>query len=972
MKTLVKIFVVAILLVGATAFSGFGQGMVYQTHQELTLAAADGLTESWVQLPNNDYVRTTYGGGNSVVESSSGWTVSIQNSYQPCIAQHDGTIWCAVRQNSTNTVIVGSFTFPPTGQGTVVLVKISSAGSVLNAWQASGNMALRNIAIKDNNEIAVVGSAGTVLEHLTSPNGGGVVLIHNGNDWDTSKGFFIERPSGGFNPIVVSAQYLSNGNLALAGFTEGGTVSFGGISIPPHGGEDGFRGEITPSGIGVSAVQMAGNGDEDYTLQITKADGSFMVTGTYTQLINFYNADGSVGGSLGQFPSGASHDHIYFAYYDASGIFQSASVVYNQTATTDMLNIDFVYGNNAFYAMVGNTNGGTVTTPTGTHNKVAPIILKFDNTGIPEWSKQFDGVGSNVPTQYGEEILVNVDIVTLTGTEYLTCDLDFNSGVVSISNTSYWAEYFDGTVVGPTANFSGTPLNGEAPLNVSFSDLSVAGTNGISSWTWTFEGGTPGTYSGQNPPAIVYATAGTYDVTLVVSDGSLSDIELKADYVMVSAPAPYLTINPSTVTVSAAAGSVTSMFTITSNESWTIETSDPEVTTAPSSGSGNQTINVSYPAINTIAGTTYTVTVTSGSGIVEVFTINQNGVSASITLSDYSETVGSAAGSYPIVVTCPDDYTFSVTDGVFSYASPNTGTGSQTVIINYDENTSSDQRVDILTFSGSGVSADFTLTQLGVGAPLQVTTSALASVVTLGASTQLFANPSGGTGNYTFLWTGPGDFNSTEQNPMVIPPAEGENLYHVAVSDGDTSVGADEVIQAYEVSFYLEATPMNGTTDDEYFFHSEVIQNPNDPRTVDYHSIEFGDGDMFEGEGNIVETSHMYQEAGSYDIEQAYVLSDGSSDSKTSLSFVGVITDVRKNIKDEIQIYPNPTTGLVFINAGKSVERLSVVNITGSEVAHMENLGENALIDLSSLPNGLYFFILEIEGQRMTYKEIKQ
>jgi hypothetical protein len=90
------------------------------------------------------------------------------------------------------------------------------------------------------------------------------------------------------------------------------------------------------------------------------------------------------------------------------------------------------------------------------------------------------------------------------------------------------------------------------------------------------------------------------------------------------------------------------------------------------------------------------------------------------------------------------------------------------------------------------------------------------------------------------------------------------------------------------------------------------------------------------------------------------------------LSFVGVITDVRKNIKDEIQIYPNPTTGLVFINAGKSVERLSVVNITGSEVAHMENLGENALIDLSSLPNGLYFFILEIEGQRMTYKEIKQ
>ena len=965
MKTLVN-FVVALLLVGATAVSGFGQGMVYQTHQEMTLAAADGLTESWVRLPNNDYVRTTYGGGNSVVESSIGWTLSIQNSYQPCIAQHNGTIWCAVRQNSTNTVIVGSFTFPPAGQGTVVLVKISSSGSVLNAWQATGSMSLRNIAIKDNTEIAIVGSGGTVLEHLTSLNGGAVVLVHNGTNWDTSKGFFIERPSGGGNPNILSAQYLSNGNLALAGYTDGGTVSFGGISLPAHGLEDGFRGEITSTGVGISAVQIAGGGRDYHALQTTKADGSFMMSGTYTQLINFYNADGSVGGSLGQFPSGASHDHIYFAYYSSAGVFQNAEVAYNTIATTDLRNIDLAYGNGAFYAMIDCQDGGWAIMPTGEQYQYpSPTILKFDDSGNALWAKQ---IQATVNTGgYGEEILVSGDVVTLTGTEYGTCDLDFNSGVVSISSTSYWAEYFDGIVVGPTADFSGTPLNGEAPLNVSFTDLSVMGTNGITSWTWDFGDG--GTSFDQNP-SHVYSAQGTYTVTLTVSDGSLSDTETKVDYIIVSAPAPYMTINPTSVTVSAI--SENTSFTISSNESWTIETSDPEVTTAPSSGSGNQAVNVSYPSINTMASEIYTVTVTSNSNIVEVFTINQDGVPASITLSDYSQTVGSEAGSYPIVVTCPDDMTGSVSAGTFSSASPDTFTGTTTVTINYDENTSPDSRVDILTFSGSGVSADFTLTQLGIGAPLQVTTSALASVVTLGASTQLFTNPSGGTGNYTFLWTGPGDFSSTEQNPMVTPPAEGENLYHVAVSDGDTSVGADEIIQAYEVSFYLEATPMNGTTDDEYFFHSEVIQNPNDPRTVDYHSIEFGDGYMFEGSGNIVETSHMYQKAGSYDIEQSYVLSDGSSDSKTSLSFVGVITDVHKVVKDEVQIYPNPTSGSVFINAGKSVERLSIVNMTGSEVIHLENLWENAQIDFSKLPNGLYFFILEIEGQRLTYKEIKQ
>lgn len=171
MKTLVK-FVVALLLMSATTGMGFAQeGMVYQTHQELTLAAGEGLSETWVLLSGSDYVRATHNGTNSVVETS-GWSVNIQGGYWPCIAEHNGTIWCAVRQPSTSTVVVGSFTFPA-GQGNVVLIKISSSGSVLSAWQASGSMSLRNIAVKDNGEIAIVGSGGTVVEHLTSPNGGG-------------------------------------------------------------------------------------------------------------------------------------------------------------------------------------------------------------------------------------------------------------------------------------------------------------------------------------------------------------------------------------------------------------------------------------------------------------------------------------------------------------------------------------------------------------------------------------------------------------------------------------------------------------------------------------------------------------------------------------------------------------------------------------------------------------------------------
>ncbi|OFZ10251.1 MAG: hypothetical protein A2338_02210 [Bacteroidetes bacterium RIFOXYB12_FULL_41_6] len=497
--------------------------------------------------------------------------------------------------------------------------------------------------------------------------------------------------------------------------------------------------------------------------------------------------------------------------------------------------------------------------------------------------------------------------------------------------------------------------------------LTCAGSNVISyQWyhgTTAISGATSASYS---VSVATLADAGSYYCELTNGCGSVN-----TNTVTVTVTPLMLTIDPQSVTVSASSGNTS--FVITSNESWSIVTSDPLVIATPSSGAGNSTINVSYPAINTMAGETYTVTVTSNSNIVETFTINQDGVSAFITLTPDNANVPATAGSLQFSVDCPSDLIWDVT-GLASWlsAAPLSGMGPGTVTLNYEANTDPTSRSDDFSVSGSGATDVFSITQVGQGAPLQVTTSASATVVTLGASSQLFASPAGGTGNYTFLWTGPGGFSSTEQNPVVTPPLEGENLYHVEVSDGETSAGSDEIIEAYEVSFYLEATPMNGTTDDEFLFHSEIIQNPNDPRTVDYHSIEFGDGDMFEGSGSIVETSHQYLLAGIYDVEQSYVLSDGSTDSKTNLNFIGVITDVRETEPDNFKIYPNPTSGSVFINAGKSVERLSVINMTGSEVIHQENLGENARIDLSTLPSGLYFVRIYVDGVFTTQKVVKE
>ena len=68
-----------------------------------------------------------------------------------------------------------------------------------------------------------------------------------------------------------------------------------------------------------------------------------------------------------------------------------------------------------------------------------------------------------------------------------------------------------------------------AGSSVDFTDLSYGA---IDSWTWHFEGGTPATSTDQNP-TVTYSNAGTYDVKLVVTVGSIADSITKSDYIEV-------------------------------------------------------------------------------------------------------------------------------------------------------------------------------------------------------------------------------------------------------------------------------------------------------------------------------------------------------------------------------------------------------------------------------------------------------
>ncbi len=88
----------------------------------------------------------------------------------------------------------------------------------------------------------------------------------------------------------------------------------------------------------------------------------------------------------------------------------------------------------------------------------------------------------------------------------------------------------DGTVA-PTADFSGAPLTGEAPLQVTFSDLSSGAPD---NWSWTFGDG--GTSTAQDP-SHTYTSAGNYTVTLTAGNGAGNNVKTRTAYIVVTEPA---------------------------------------------------------------------------------------------------------------------------------------------------------------------------------------------------------------------------------------------------------------------------------------------------------------------------------------------------------------------------------------------------------------------------------------------------
>ena len=116
-------------------------------------------------------------------------------------------------------------------------------------------------------------------------------------------------------------------------------------------------------------------------------------------------------------------------------------------------------------------------------------------------------------------------------------------GVISVAGGSGYEDGEAGTVyvsvtapspVTVTADFAAEPTSGSTPLTITLTNLSTS-SDEIDGYRWSFGDGSTST---SKSPTHVYTRTGSFTVTLTATVGDKSDIELKADYISVTASSP--------------------------------------------------------------------------------------------------------------------------------------------------------------------------------------------------------------------------------------------------------------------------------------------------------------------------------------------------------------------------------------------------------------------------------------------------
>ncbi|MCD4745888.1 MAG: PKD domain-containing protein, partial [Bacteroidales bacterium] len=253
----------------------------------------------------------------------------------------------------------------------------------------------------------------------------------------------------------------------------------------------------------------------------------------------------------------------------------------DQTAVHPMFNINPVAD--------GSDDLGTILGQTGTFTEG----MSFIYSGESSWIDRINPISpafmifKNQSPNYGTGVAYDAGTYKTIGTSHEFGGL--NDGTSPSTKEELMAEYLDFLGISTTLNasFSSNATDICEGETVDFIDMS---SGQVISWDWSFPGGNPSSSTQENP-SVTYNTVGSYDVTLIVSDGVDIDTLTVTDYITVD-EVPGQAGTPSGPTSLCENGSNTSYSTSgvtgATSYSWSIEPSNAGTIT----GAGtNATVN---------------------------------------------------------------------------------------------------------------------------------------------------------------------------------------------------------------------------------------------------------------------------------------------------------------------------------------------------------------------------------------------
>ena len=420
------------------------------------------------------------------------------------------------------------------------------------------------------------------------------------------------------------------------------------------------------------------------------------------------------------------------------------------------------------------------------------------------------------------------------------------------SGQSAFVTKFTATPAPPPAPALSSPADGASGVSVS-AVLSWSASSGATSYN-VYLGASSSPSLVTNSTGVTYSTAalaaGTtyyWQAAAVNANGSTAS----PIWSFTTQIACTYTIIPTTATPAAAGGTGTLTVTAPAGCGWTAAGNTNWLTvTAGNSGSGGGTVTYTVTANSSTSSRTGTLTVAG-----QTFTVNQNGVGCTYTVSPTSAPWSASGGTGTVTVTAPVGcgWTAASNASWLAVTAGSSGSGNGTVSYTVAANAASGAQVGTLTIAGQ----TFTVNQNGVGCTYSVSPTSAPWSASGGTGTVTVTAPAGcswtttsNTSWITIASGGSGSGNGAVRYAVAAnsssmrsgsPAVAGQTFSITQAAAGNRSAPAIKALSPFtgtglSQTFTVAYSSINGWANLSLaYFMANVVQSPSNSCYVEYN-----------------------------------------------------------------------------------------------------------------------------------------